>query len=293
MDIKHIDSLTDHQSAGLKADHYHLNGEPVTIGYSRRDFYKIWLVCENGKIIVSGKEIRFDSPALIFLHPLLPYTFIADDKDTSGFWVIFTESFKKTYSVEDNLLRSRLFNAEQPSVFFLDKKELEVIHFLFSQLVLEYQGVPRTKYFIIQNYINLLICKGLEMNPFLIHAEKSNAASRMAAQFLDLLERQYPITSPKEPLALRKPKDFANVLAVHVNHLNAVVREITHKPTRDHIYERIITESKVLLLFSNWTIADIAYSLGFNYPNHFNNFFKKYTGTTPLSLRNNSLNFVL
>jgi AraC family transcriptional activator of pobA len=283
MDIKRINN--DHQLAGFKADHYQLSGEPLVVGYSRRDFYKIWLICENGKIIICGKEIQFDKPALIFLHPLLPYTFVSDDKDTSGFWVIFKESYLKTSSREDNLLRSQLFHAARPSVFFPGKEDLETIIFLFKQLVCEYQSESDLKSFSIQNYMNLLIYKGLEMDPLFMQAADQNAAARITAKFLDLLEKQYPLTSPDQPLVLKKPKDFADKLAVHVNHLNAVVREITGKPTRHHIAVRMLAESRLLLQFSNWSIADIAYGLGFNYPNHFNNFFKKQTGATPLSFR--------
>jgi AraC family transcriptional activator of pobA len=285
MDTRLINNLVDHQSASFKADHYQLKDESLVIDYSRRDFYKIWLICENGKIIVSGKEIQFDKPTLIFLHPLLPYTFLSNDKYTSGFWVIFTESYLKSINREDNLLKTKLFNAEQPSVFFPENANLEIILFLFKQLVFEYQSESRLKSPIIQNYMNLLIYKGLAMDPLFIQIGDKTASSRITARFLELLEKQYPITSANQPLVLKKPKDFADKLAVHVNHLNAAVREITGKRTGHHIANRMIAESSVLLQFSNWSIADIAYGLGFNYPNHFNNFFKKHTGATPLSLR--------
>ena len=45
------------------------------------------------------------------------------------------------------------------------------------------------------------------------------------------------------------------------------------------------SEAKALLLHTDWNVADIAYSLGFEYPTYFNNFFKKLTGTNPMSLR--------
>jgi AraC family transcriptional activator of pobA len=285
MEIRHIDNLFDQQSASCKADCYQLHGESLEIGYSRRDFYKIWLIRENGKIIIAGTEIQFNRPTLIFLHPLLPYTFLSENKHVSGVWVIFTEAFLKTNNGDDNVLKNKLFHADQPSVLFLDEADFEVVNFFFKQIICEYRSGSDLKFSVIRNYINLLIFKGLELNPLLGYFGHHNAASRITANFINLLESQYPVTSPKQPLRLRKPKDFADVLAVHVNHLNAVVREITLKATRDHIASRVIAESKVLLQFSDWSISDIAYSLGFNYPNHFNNFFKKYTGTNPRALR--------
>ncbi|RYY07914.1 MAG: AraC family transcriptional regulator, partial [Cytophagaceae bacterium] len=66
---------------------------------------------------------------------------------------------------------------------------------------------------------------------------------------------------------------------------NRAVRELTGKTTGLHIAERIVAEAKALLLHTNWSTAEIAYGLGFEYPTYFNNLFKKHTGTTPTALR--------
>jgi AraC-like DNA-binding protein len=42
---------------------------------------------------------------------------------------------------------------------------------------------------------------------------------------------------------------------------------------------------KALLQHTDWSVGDIAYALGFEYPTYFNNYFKRLTGTTPKSLR--------
>jgi AraC family transcriptional activator of pobA len=70
-----------------------------------------------------------------------------------------------------------------------------------------------------------------------------------------------------------------------VNYLNRAVKEVTGKSTTAHISERIITEARALLQHTDWNIADIAYSLGFEYPTYFNNFFKRMTGTNPTAFR--------
>jgi AraC-like DNA-binding protein len=99
------------------------------------------------------------------------------------------------------------------------------------------------------------------------------------------LERQFPIERSNEPLQLRTAQDFATHLAVHVNYLNRVVKEVTGKTTSTHIATRIIAEAKALLQHSEWSVADIAYALGFEYPAYFNNYFKRLTGTTPNGFR--------
>jgi AraC-like DNA-binding protein len=103
--------------------------------------------------------------------------------------------------------------------------------------------------------------------------------------FLELLERQFPIESSERPLQLKTAQDYAKSLSVHVNHLNRSVKEVTGKPTTGHIAERIITEAKALLQHTDWTIAEIAYALSFEYATYFNNYFKRMTGKAPSSLR--------
>ena len=72
---------------------------------------------------------------------------------------------------------------------------------------------------------------------------------------------------------------------MHVNHLNAMMKEVTGKPTTAHINERLVTEAQLLLAHTAWGVSEIAYSLGFEYPTYFQNFFKKHTGTTSLTFR--------
>lgn len=84
-------------------------------------------------------------------------------------------------------------------------------------------------------------------------------------------------------LPLQSAQDFADRLAIHVNHFNRYVKEVTGKPTTSHIADRIIGEAKALLHHTSWDVAEIGQSLGFEYSSYFNNFFKKHTGSTPLS----------
>jgi hypothetical protein len=74
-----------------------------------------------------------------------------------------------------------------------------------------------------------------------------NAATRITAVFLELLERQFPVESPHRPLQLKTAQDYAASLSLHTNHLNHAVKEVTGKPTTAHISERIISEAKALL----------------------------------------------
>jgi len=285
MDANLIKSKIAANAPSFKAEHYELHDEPQASVFGRRDFYKIWLINNEGILKLSDQDIQISKPALVFLNPLTPYAFGPIEKKRTGYWCIFNEEFLNSSSRLAIAGSATLFRPDHQNVFFPGETNLAVINFLFEQIIHDFNSDYALKYESVSGKIDLLIHEGNKMQPFLPVGKKHNAASRIAATFLNLLEKQYPIATPNEPLKLKRPSDFADELAVHVNHLNAVVHEVTGKSTREHIAGRMISESKALLNFSDWNIADIAYSLGFDYPNHFNTFFKKHTGITPASLR--------
>jgi AraC-like DNA-binding protein len=84
---------------------------------------------------------------------------------------------------------------------------------------------------------------------------------------------------------MRSAKEYAERLAVHVNHLNKVLKENTGKTTTEIISSRILQEAKILLKQTDWNISEVAYSLGFEETAHFSNFFKKQTSLTPVTFR--------
>ncbi|WP_157603456.1 helix-turn-helix domain-containing protein [Spirosoma telluris] len=87
----------------------------------------------------------------------------------------------------------------------------------------------------------------------------------------------FPLDDTHQQVKFRSASDFANQLNIHVNHLNRAVKETTQKTTSQLIAERVLQESKTLLQRSTWSVANVAYALGFAEVTHFNNFFKKHT----------------
>jgi AraC family transcriptional activator of pobA len=74
-------------------------------------------------------------------------------------------------------------------------------------------------------------------------------------------------------------------LAVHVNHLNRVLKETTGHTTTALISRRLAQEAKLLLKQTAWSISEIADSLGFADVAHFCTFFKRHAGQTPGDFR--------
>jgi AraC-like DNA-binding protein len=156
---------------------------------------------------------------------------------------------------------------------------------LFQKMLAVHSSNYDHKDELLRTCIELIIHEALRIQPPQNGPQHKNAATRIAYLFMELLERQFPIDNTEQPLRLRTAQDFAGSLAVHVNYLNRAVKEVTGKPTTVHIAERIAAEAKALLLYTDWSVADIAYGLGFEYPTYFNNYFKRVTGSTPSALR--------
>jgi AraC-like DNA-binding protein len=141
------------------------------------------------------------------------------------------------------------------------------------------------KYDLLRNYVLELIHYGQKLQPATVLYLAHSASARISSLFIELLERQFPIESPHQQLRLRTAKDYADRLAVHVNHLNKVLKENTGKTTTAIISNRIVQEAKILLRQTDWNVSQIAYTLGFEEVAHFSNFFKKQTSLPPVAFR--------
>jgi AraC family transcriptional regulator, transcriptional activator of pobA len=253
--------------------------------YSRKDFYKINLT--TGKFIFhyADKSLETDDTFLFFGNPNIPYSCEAVSNKFSGYTCLFTEEFLKLGDRSESLLQSPLFKLGGTPVLKLDEEQKDFIVRVFKRMLAEQENDYAFKDELIRNYINLIIHEAVKLQPSETQSKKTNAAERITAVFLELLERQFPIENTDRPLELKTAHDFARNLHVHVNYLNSSVKEVTGKPTTAHIADRIISEAKALLQHTTWSITEIAYALGFEYPTYFNNFFKKKTGEIPKSVR--------
>ena len=77
------------------------------------------------------------------------------------------------------------------------------------------------------------------------------------------------------------PKEYAALLYITPNHLNALCKDLLGKPAGEVIRDRVLLEAKRLLVNDSLSIAQIALELNFADNSHFTKFFKKHTGLTP------------
>lgn len=84
---------------------------------------------------------------------------------------------------------------------------------------------------------------------------------------------------------IRLPKEYAALLYITPNHLNALCKDLSDLSAGEVIRNRIVLEAKRLLVNFEWSVGDVARELRFADVSYFVKFFKKYTGTTPEGFR--------
>lgn len=253
--------------------------------YNKRAYYKISLIQGKNRAEYADKVIDIKKSALLFATPRVPYHWIPEDEDQTGYFCVFTDEFlirNKSGVVLEDL---PIFQPGGFPIFQVTNEQVEELTSIFMKMNKELSSDYVYKYDLLRNYVLELIHYGQKLQPAGALHPTHNAASRVTSLFIELLERQFPIESPQQRLHLRAAKDYADRLAIHVNYLNKVLKENTGKTTTSIISNRITQEAKILLKQTDWNISEIAYSLGFEEVAHFSNFFRKQTTFSPNNFR--------
>jgi AraC family transcriptional regulator, transcriptional activator of pobA len=264
-------------------------GKCTLESFNRRDFYKISLVTKGspyGLRYGSLDEIQIDRPALIMMNPIVPYAWSVPARtvESEGFFCVFNDEFIRS-GTQLSGVAQRLFTTQQSPVYFPDQAAAQFLTGLFARMRIEADMDYADKDDLFRSHLSLIFHEAAQMR----RAEniRDNGPERVAAKFIRLLNKQFPVDLPLQPISLKKASDFASLIAVHVNHLNTAVQKATGKSTTTHIGERLFAEAKSLLHHTDYSVSEIAFGLGFEYQSYFNRFFKKYAGVTPSDYRKN------
>ncbi|GAB2575102.1 helix-turn-helix domain-containing protein [Spirosoma areae] len=253
--------------------------------YNRRAYYKISIIRGRNRAEYADKVIDIEKNALLFATPKIPYHWLPQDENQFGYFCIFTADFLIQQKSGVALNELPIFRPGGYPIFQLSDEEANDLTYIFEKMYNELSSDYAYKYDLLRNYVLELIHYGQKLQPASALYPTHTASARVSSLFIELLERQFPIESPHQKLALRTAKEYADRLSVHVNHLNKILKEHTGKTTTALISHRILQEAKILLKQTDWNISEIAYSLGFEEVAHFSNFFKKQTSLAPVAFR--------
>lgn len=268
------------------AKFYYSGNKKSEMSYNRRLYYKISLIKGKNLVEYADKTVLIDKQGILFATPKIPYRYTPQAKVQSGFFCVFTKEFlskSKTGLLIDEL---PIYQPNSDFVYQLNDEQYLEMEVIFKKMDAELSSDYAFKYDLLRNYVLELIHTGQKLKPMESTAGTTNAASRISSLFIELLERQFPIESDAQVIKFKAPLDFANVLGIHINHLNKVLKETTGKSTTEIINGRIAEEAKILLKQTQWNVSEIAFALGFDEVAHFSNFFKKHTTLSPLKYRN-------
>ncbi len=253
-----------------------------SLPFHRRDYYKICLSTGGAVFRTCEGEITIDQPVICFTDPDIKMGFDTYREAQGGYLSVFNELYltpdlKREFKKVQTVLGDRLF-----PFLLLSGDEYNTLYSYFQLMEKEYCSTLPYKKELMLSFLRLIMNTAIRYRKARdMSDEKSERPDRLVSGFLQLLNGQFPVDAPDTVIRLRNPGDFAALLHVHVNHLNHTVRKLTGKSTSHIIRERILEEAMDLLKNSDWNISEIGNSLGFEYVQHFSQFFRKHTGDSP------------
>jgi len=265
---------------GFKVGRHRLPKSPLT-AFGRRHYFLIVLSIGESKVYYDDRVLHLDGVYLFLANSQIPYATEILSENQTGYSCVFSENFIQPVARLESLQQSPLFKLGTTPAFKLNEEQQSRLTGIFETMIANEATDYLYKDDLMRNYIQLIVHEALHLNPTEHFIQYNNSSVRITSRFMELLESQFPVENINAPLPLRTAQDYADHLAIHVNSLNRAVKDVTGKSTTAQINERIIAEAKSLLQYTDWSVADIAYALGYEYSNYFSNSFKKATGNTP------------
>lgn len=102
----------------------------------------------------------------------------------------------------------------------------------------------------------------------------------------DNLLNQYFVSDKPQKVGLPSVAYCADAMNLSANYFGDLIKKETGKTAQEYIQFKLIDLAKEKIFDSDKTVNQIAYELGFKYPQHFARLFKKQVGQTPLEYRN-------
>ena len=257
----------------------------------RHSFYCIAFFLQGDITLNTGFwKTRLRKPALYFKTPCQVVSWAKPERWLKEYFIVFTENFMLNYkALADIIFELPFFQLEKAIPFELEPDEVELLSELYSRILKEYKSDHDDRFDLVASYVHTLLIHVRRMYNKYVETDKRLTAQihqhdhSLVDGFRTLIRKS--ILSGDGDDRNRTVKYFASLLAMHPNHLNAVVKRQTKKTAIAFIHEQLVYEAMALLSQTELSIKEISFKLGFNEPSHFNHFFKKQMHTTPVMYR--------
>ncbi|MDO3626263.1 AraC family transcriptional regulator [Mucilaginibacter sp. BT774] len=244
----------------------------------KRSFYFFALLFNSGKIEVNYGDQTIHDPDsyLVFHSPNLVYSF-AHNNALEGYVIYFKpECF--SFFKPDFHQQFPLFDLLHTNLFRFDLTVFDRLAPHFESVFAAYER--STKLERIEAKVKLL---GLlyYLEDFALERGKNIPQATpqqiLLRKFVQLIDNHY--------IDKRTVQEYADMLSVTANYLSQLVKQISGKNALTFITDRLATEAKSLIQYTDFEIAEIAYQLNFSDPANFGKFFKKKVGLSPSGFR--------
>jgi AraC family transcriptional regulator, transcriptional activator of pobA len=258
--------------------------EPHNITF---DFYSIGL--KRGfdiKMKYGQQEYDFDEGLMTFVSPGQVFGIERSDKQIyqSGWLLLIHPDFLWNTPLATKIKKYQYFDYSVNEALFLSDKEESIITGIIQNIEREYQTS-------IDNFSQDIIIAQLES--LLSYAERFYHRQFITRKISNhkMLNRLEKLLSAwfsnDEQMSKGMPtvKYVSDAMNVSPNYLSGLLKVLTGKSTQQHIQDKVIEKAKEKLSTTDLSVSEIAYELGFEYPQSFNKFFKAKTNLSPLAFR--------
>ena len=207
-----------------------------------------------------------------------------DQIDTDGWSLVFHPDIFRKSNLSDKIKKYSFFQYDSNEALHISEQEKASLEDLLEKIVQEYsQMLDRHSQHLIISNIELFLdyCLRFYDRQFF---SRANLNSDTISRFERLLINYYK-SERADQHGIPSVEFCAKKLNLSPNYLTDLLRRETGKTTLEHIHYFLIERAKNSLLNSSEPISSIAYSLGFEYPQHFSSLFKSKTGFSPREYR--------
>lgn len=261
-----------------KADEYIEDGTRISA-----DFYSIMFknYCAN-KLRYGRQSFDFQEGSLICIAPkqvLIMDNEIEKKDNMMGWGLFFHPDLLRGTSLGSKMNEYSFFSYETSEALHLSDKEKQILFECVQKIETELQeNIDTYSQTLIVSNIELLLnyCSRYYGRQFIT---RKNSNSTTVTQVDKLLKAYFQSEQLKEK-GLPTVKYLAENVHLSVSYLSDLLKKETGMNAQDLIHYHLIEEAKNILINTNNSIGEIAYSLGFEYPQYFSKLFKQKTGHT-------------
>jgi len=250
----------------------------------KHDFYEILFITRgSGYHIIDSNEYEIKPPCIFFMSPGQAHK-LELSQDIGGYIFLFTAEFYLLNQANKNKLLAMPFffslDQNNPPLKFKADEQTAFLTQLFFRGVKEVQAEVQGNESIIRSLLDLILEICLQLYPKENSSFQNSRGHLLVKNFLVLIEENY-----QNNLSIN---EYAQMLAITPNHLTQIAKQITGKTSIQLLQNKIILETKRLLIYTEMTVTEIADYMNFSDQSYFTKYFKKACGETPLQFRNNN-----